>query len=108
MPCRSSNRCFRGDPEYSRGRAACVEGGPPSGATPPHPPKAPARPPTRRKGGDGRGLRLAEADVEALRESAARSVEALADRYFLEAVGRPEVSVGADAIRITVPIRKMS
>lgn len=72
------------------------------------PSATPARPHTRRKGGDSRGLRLAEADVEALRESAARSVEALADRYFLEAVGRPEVSVGADAIRITVPIRKMS
>ena len=47
MPCRSSNRCFRGDPEYSRGGGGGVGGGPPAGEQPPHGPATAPRPHTR-------------------------------------------------------------
>ena len=55
-----------------------------------------------------RGLKLADADIAALREGAARLVEPLAERYYLEGVGQAEVTATSEAIRITIPIRTMS
>lgn len=68
---------------------------------------APAAPRRRSAGERARGLRLAEEDSRRLAEAVARAVEPLSERYFIEGVGSPEVSAGADAIRITVPIRLM-
>lgn len=55
----------------------------------------------------GRSLRLAAEDIEALRRGVGRLMEPVAEAYYLEAVGEADISVGQDAIRITVPIRKM-
>ena len=70
------------------------------GATAPEPARNPRR-------SAGRGLQLAAEDVERLSEAARTAVESLAGRYYLDGVGDPRVSVGSDAIRITVPIRTM-
>lgn len=64
-------------------------------------------PRARRRRPDGRGLKLAEEDVRMLADAVRGAVEPLASSYFLDGVGQPQVSVGPDAIRITVPIRKM-
>lgn len=56
---------------------------------------------------DARGLKLAEEDVTLIRESVATVFDDIAERYFLAGVGVPEVSVGTDAVRITIPIDKM-
>lgn len=71
----------------------------------PVPAKKPAA--SHRRRGDGRGLRLADEDVALIRERAASLLDDVADRYFLSGVGVPEVSVGPDAVRITIPIDKM-
>lgn len=55
-----------------------------------------------------RGLKLSDADKAALRDGIAQLVEPLADRYYLEGVGTPEVSATSEAIRITIPIHTMS
>lgn len=62
---------------------------------------------TRRTKGDARKLRLAEEDADLLADAVERAVESLADRYYLDGVGRPQVNASPDAIRITIPIRKM-
>lgn len=63
----------------------------------------------RAKGGvRGGGLRLAPEDIENLQRGISQLMEPVAEAYYLEAVGQAEVSVGPEAIRITVPIRKMS
>ncbi len=55
----------------------------------------------------GRGLHLADEDRERLAEAVARAMEPVAERYFLDGVGPADIAVGADAVRITVPIHRM-
>lgn len=55
----------------------------------------------------GRGLKLADEDRQRIAEAVERAVAPLAERYFLEGIGSPSVTVSADTLRITVPIRKM-
>lgn len=55
-----------------------------------------------------RGLKLSDADKAVLRDGIAQLVEPLADRYYLEGVGAPEISATSEAIRITIPIHTMS
>lgn len=57
--------------------------------------------------GDRRGLKLAPEDAALLSERVAAAFQEVADRYFLEGVGAPEVTATAEAVRITIPIDKM-
>ncbi len=57
--------------------------------------------------GRARSLKLAPEDAEALRRGVARLMEPIVEGYYLEAAGQADISVGAEAIRITVPIRRM-
>ena len=56
---------------------------------------------------DGRGLKLADADLALIQSRVSEAFDDIAERYFLAGVGQPEISVGADAVRITIPIDKM-
>ena len=56
---------------------------------------------------DGRGLKLADNDLALIQSRVSEAFDDIAERYFLAGVGQPEISVGADAVRITIPIDKM-
>lgn len=56
---------------------------------------------------DQRGLRLAPEDVALLKTNVSHAMEDIAARYYLEGTGEPEITVGADSIRITIPLAKM-
>lgn len=64
--------------------------------------------PLRGQGRDARGLKVDQADVDELKRSVADAFRPLASRYFLEGDISPEVRVSSDAIRITIPIEKLS
>lgn len=62
----------------------------------------------REKGNDGRGFKLDARDADALKRAISPAFEDIARRYFLNAGVEPEVRVGKDAIRITIPVEKLS
>lgn len=72
-----------------------------------------ARPAARRPrraqapAGDARGLVLAPADVEELKDVVGRAFADLAERYYLDPSVEPEVRVAGDAIRIAIPVEKL-
>lgn len=57
--------------------------------------------------GDQRGLRLADEDIDLIKDQVRAVMADIAERYYLEGTGDPEVSAGAEAIRITIPLEKM-
>lgn len=57
--------------------------------------------------GDGRGLVLAPADIEELKGAVGQAFADLAERYYLDSSVEPEVRVGGEAIRITIPVEKL-
>jgi hypothetical protein len=57
---------------------------------------------------DQRGLKLDAPDIEKIKHDVTASLESLCDAYYLEGVGEPRIVVSSDAIRITVPLTKMS
>lgn len=69
-------------------------------------PAAKTTPASRRKG-DARKLRLTDEDTAHLAAAVQEALVPLANRYYLDGIGRPHVSATPDAIRITVPIHKM-
>lgn len=70
-------------------------------------PAARSSSPRSRRGTARRGLYLAEDDRALLSDAVARAMEAIAERYFLDGVGEPSITAGADAVHITVPIHRM-
>lgn len=69
-------------------------------------PKASSKGP-RTPRADQRGLRLAPEDIDLIKDQINCTMEDIAARYYLEGTGEPDITVGAEAIRITIPLTKM-
>lgn len=52
-------------------------------------------------------LRIASDDLGELKDGIARLMGPVAERYYLEAVGEPDIGVTSEAIRVTIPVRMM-
>ena len=56
---------------------------------------------------DQRGLKLSQDDLAAFSDHIRAAYAELARDYYLEPEVRPEVKVGKDAIRISIPVQKL-
>ena len=58
-------------------------------------------------GTDARGLKIARDDLEAFSQRVAAAFAELARDYYLEPDVQPEVRVGKDAVRVSIPVAKL-
>lgn len=56
---------------------------------------------------DQRGLRIAPEDMEAFRQDVQRAFAQLAESYYLEPDCAPDIKVGKDALRVSIPLVKL-
>lgn len=56
---------------------------------------------------DARGLKLTREDLDELASKVATAYQDIAERYYLEPNVTPEVRVGKDTIRISIPVSKL-
>ena len=56
---------------------------------------------------DERGLKISPDDMASFKEGVARAFSDLAEAYYLEGDVEPEVKVGSDAIRVSIPIERI-
>ena len=56
---------------------------------------------------DARGLKLAEEDIEVIKEKTREILADLAPRYYFNSKVEPQVRIQGNAIKISIPVEKM-